>query len=108
MSELNAALSQELEAVRDRIHNAMAPTGDAPVSGVRIQIQEAIRRAKASVEYADLAGLSFAPDEGGAHPYDVIECDLLEALLDVRVLRAHVHQWDSENRCAICGADGEA
>jgi len=66
-------------------------------------IQDAIRRASRQEEYASLAGEEI---DGG---YWAVEHTLERALEQVRELRGHAHQWDSEDGfCTVCGADGAA
>lgn len=72
-------------------------------------VSAAIRRAKRSAENASLAGEPAAP------VYD----DLLEELATVRdsmaeyiqevtELKDHRHEWNENEFCNICGADGRA
>ena len=75
------------------------------------QALSAIRRlpraAARSAEYAELAG------EHGADVY-LCAVDQLDALLraikeakaDLASLRRHAHEWNEDNYCSVCGADG--
>ena len=104
-------LELELAELRKRIEETTAEGEHWRVSPLEGRIQEALRKANRQVEYANLAGLGFDRDEGGPHPYDVIEADLLAGLLEVRQLRGHVHEWvtsDDRTVCGVCGADGDA
>lgn len=108
-----ALLAAEADAVQARV---VAASGDGdPADYIGAALSQAIRGASNDVEYASLAGLSWSPDEAGADPYDLLERALLNAVLEVRALRVHVHDFalagDSENApslCRICGASGDA
>lgn len=71
---------------------------------MRAAIRDAINAAKKQEEFASLAGEPIG-DDGGYH---AIEHELERALAEVRELRSHEHQWDGEQYCTVCGADGAA
>ncbi len=56
-------------------------------------------------EAAELAGLD--AEEGG-QPYEEAQACLLDTLLDLRRLYLHEHEWNLEQYCNVCGADGAA
>jgi len=68
-----------------------------------------INRVCRSAEHAELAG------ECGAAVYDAAIVDaeaeimyLKQYIADLKELRTHEHQWDSNDYCTLCGADGRA
>jgi hypothetical protein len=65
------------------------------------EIRAAIRKATKSDEYADLAS------EPGYALRDILYT-LEAAKEDVRELLGHEHQWNENDYCSICGADGRA
>lgn len=67
-----------------------------------------IHDATRAQEYYDLSGpWGDGPDEP-VHPLNDMEAALVEALAKVRDLRDHAHEWDADDRCVVCGADGLA
>lgn len=73
-----------------------------------MDIEEAIRKANQDRESQALAG-DFGDGDGNPwDPYQGLE-DLLEASLTrIRFLRTHQHEWNEDDRCTHCGADGRA
>lgn len=68
-------------------------------------IQDLINRAKRDAEAYDLAGLTV---EEGTHPYDHLIRLFKDAIVEVNILKGHVHKWNENGYCMICGADGRA
>ena len=70
-----------------------------------MRFREIIQQATRSQEYWDLGGMD--PDDG-TPPLHQLEADLEAALGEVRALIHHVHDWDEDQWCSVCGADGLA
>ncbi len=73
---------------------------------LRARIQEAIQRACQATQFIELG--SITPKEYGEHPYDGLLRVLREATAYVEELKTHEHQWNDEDLCDLCGADGRA
>lgn len=63
-------------------------------------LAELVQRANRRQQYADIAG--------DGQPLADLIAALEDALRDARYLANHVHFWDGDERCTICGADGRA
>lgn len=74
------------------------------LEAMRYAIYQAIQDAKRQEEFANIAGEPIG-DDGG---YNAVEHSLERALLEVRELREHAHDWDGNGYCVVCGADGAA
>ena len=64
-----------------------------------------LRQATHNDELRALAGLD---DDECPSELAKLERALAAALRDVRQVRSHVHEWDDNQYCSICGADGNA
>jgi hypothetical protein len=64
-------------------------------------LQGLISEAKRRAEYASLAG-------DDVNVYTALRAALLWAVADLDILVRHVCQWDEDDVCLICGADGRA
>ena len=73
----------------------------ATTSDLYFEIKAAARKACKSDEYADLAG------EPGTALRDLRD-NLKAGLEHVEFLLGHTHQWNDNDYCSICGADGRA
>jgi hypothetical protein len=44
----------------------------------------------------------------GRDPYGALQDALYRAIRQVERLKTHEHQWNDDDRCDLCGADGRA
>lgn len=94
---------------RRYIHNhAIVVEPGAPLAeSVQRLTERLISEAMRSAEYADLAG------EENCYPYFLGQIDAAIGQLkrfraELQVVARHVHEWNSDDYCRICGADGRA
>ena len=73
------------------------------------------REAAKSNQYYELSGIGPDEAEGILPPYDEAIRDLErvraqcgKALAAIRKLKGHKHDWNEDDYCSICGADGRA
>ncbi len=79
------------------------------MDGLFLALELAKKRANQAKEMQDLTGIDHDSEENPIDPYKELEDLLVKNLEDVRMLRAHKHQWSEEtDLCSICGADGRA
>ncbi|HEU5463700.1 MAG TPA: hypothetical protein VFV82_06190 [Candidatus Binatia bacterium] len=78
---------------------------------MKIEVMSANEAAR-SQEYYDLGGLGRSD---GARPYHTAKRSIQHAiatlnreLKEIRKLERHTHQWNNDDRCDLCGADGRA
>lgn len=64
-------------------------------------VSAGIAHASRAREYADIAG-----EEDDS--FQLLEDQLQSALVEVRSVRHHQHEWNEDDYCDICGADGRA
>lgn len=64
--------------------------------------------ASRSAEYANLGGYDADPYGDLAKQIDRTIGMLKRARAEVQALKSHAHQWDSNDYCLICRADGRA
>ena len=71
-------------------------------------IEAAERKAKLAAQYVNLGGYNADPYDDLARQIDRSIGRLKRARKDAQALRAHTHDWDQNDYCVICGADGRA
>jgi hypothetical protein len=84
------------------------PSVRSTTGNLFMEIEEAKKKANYSRQMQELTGVDQDSDGKPFDPYKELE-DLLEkSLKDVRELRTHKHDWNDEDLCSVCGADGRA
>lgn len=73
-----------------------------------IALQDAKRKANLNRESMELTGVDRDEDGKPYDPYKELEDILVKNLEEVRMLRSHAHQWNEEDLCSVCRADGRA
>jgi len=71
-------------------------------------IQDAKKKANQTKEMQDLTGVDHDSEGKPFDPYKELETLLETELKNVRELRTHQHDWDEQDLCSLCGADGRA
>ena len=73
------------------------------------QIIESLPRKLARAEeYMHLAGIVPEDYDATERPYDEAIRILKHTLERIEMLKNHTHQWNDDDYCDICGADGRA
>lgn len=72
-------------------------------SDLYFEIKAAIRKASQSDQYAYEIG-----EHELATALTELRSDLVQAIADIDTIRNHTHQWNENDYCSICGADGRA
>jgi len=65
-------------------------------------IHEALGKLRREYVSADMAG------ERPSCTYEDLKADLEDAVGLVRITRDHAHDWNEDDYCNVCGADGRA
>jgi hypothetical protein len=66
------------------------------------------RRACRNTEYADLGGYDVNPLGELLKEIDYAFSVLKKARKEAQFLKTHTHEWDNDEYCIFCGADGRA
>ena len=73
-----------------------------------LALEDAKRKANQGRENMELTGVDHDGDGNPYDPYKALEELLVKNLEEVRMLRTHQHQWNEEELCSVCRADGRA
>lgn len=73
-----------------------------------LALEQAKKRANYSRQMQELTGVDEDSDGKPHDPYKELEELLVKNLEEVRMLRSHSHQWNEEDLCSVCRADGRA
>lgn len=76
---------------------------------VRVEIAALPQRAARNAEYSDLAGEDSAADYAEAQrALGALIAEAKHAHAALTALRHHRHDWNEDDYCNVCGADGRA
>lgn len=78
------------------------------LNDVFLAIHDAKKKANYTRQMHELTGVDHDENEQPLDPYKELETLLETELKNVRELRKHPHDWNEDDLCSVCGADGRA